>query len=124
MARKDPAAALADISRRYRELCQALSGTGFIASGSVTQRYTHCNRPGCRCGADPPALHGPYWQWTAKVAGRTVTKRLSAAEAAVYQEQIANDRQLRAVIEQMRSVAGEARELILAADGEEARRSP
>jgi hypothetical protein len=52
----------------------------------------------------PPRLHGPYWQWTAKVAGRTVTRRLSDAEAARYTEWIANDRRLRRTMAQMREV--------------------
>lgn len=40
------------------------------AAGSVS--FNH-GTPGCRCKADPPQLHGPYWQWTRKVAGKTVT---------------------------------------------------
>jgi hypothetical protein len=62
----------------------------------------------------PPRLHGPYWQWTAKIAGRTVTRRLSKAQAARYREWIANDRQLRRIVAQMREVAAQAREIILA----------
>jgi hypothetical protein len=27
--------------------------------------------------ADPPRLHGPYWQWTRKVAARTICRWLS-----------------------------------------------
>lgn len=112
--RKDPAADLAACENRYRDLARSLAEIGFIASGSVTRRLTHCNKPGCRCGADPPRLHGPYYQWTAKVAGRTVTRRLSATEAALYSEWIANDRRLRRIIDDMRKVADEARQLTLA----------
>ena len=119
--RHDPVAALAKLEGRYAALARSLGGIGLIAQGSLRQRYTHCNKAGCRCGAVPPRLHGPYWQWTAKVAGRTVTRRLSDAEAARYQEWIANDRQLRRIVDQMRAVAGQAREIILAA--EEARGS-
>lgn len=111
--RKDPAAALAACENRYRDLARSLGEIGFIASGSVTRRLTHCNKAGCRCGADPPRLHGPYYQWTAKVAGRTVTRRLSATEAALYQEWIANDRRLHRIVDDMRKVADEARQLSL-----------
>lgn len=115
MARhEDPTAELEELSRRYRETCASLAELGFIATGSLTRRYTHCNRSGCRCGGDPPALHGPYWQWTTKIAGKTVTRRLSDAEAALYAEQIANERALRATIEKLRSLASQARELLLA----------
>ena len=121
--RRDPDDALSSARQRYNELARSLADIGFIASGSVTRRLTHCNRAGCRCGGDPPRLHGPYWQWTAKVEGKTVTRRLSEREARLYMEWIANDRRLRAVVEQMRSVAEEARGLILAAE-DEARASP
>ena len=114
--RHDPVAALAELEDRYAALARSIGEIGFVAQGSLSQRFTHCNKPGCRCGAVPPRLHGPYWQWTAKVAGRTVTRRLSSAEAARYQEWIANDRQLRRTVAQMRELAGQAREIILAAE--------
>lgn len=114
--RRDPEAALAELEARYAALARSLGQIGFIAQGSLRERFTHCNKPGCRCGAEPPRLHGPYWQWTAKVAGRTVTRRLSQAEAARYKQWIANDRELRRIVAQMREVAAQAREIILAAE--------
>jgi len=103
---------LATYQRRYRELAAQLADVGYIAAGSITRRHTRCANAGCRCHADPPQMHGPYWQWTAKIDGKTVTRRLSDTEAGLYQEWIANDRQLRAIITQMREVAAKATELI------------
>lgn len=60
----------------------------------------------------PPQRHGPYYQWTAKVDGKTVTRRINETEAKLYQEWIDNDRQLRALISQMRQIAGKATDLI------------
>jgi hypothetical protein len=104
---------LADYEHRYRELAAQLATIGLIHSGSVTSRYTRCGTPSCRCHADPPQPHGPYYQWTAKVDGKTVTRRLSPAEAELYQEWIANDRRLRHLIRQMRQVAAKAAQLRL-----------
>jgi hypothetical protein len=70
--------------------------------GSITQRSTRCGTPGCHCHSDPPRLHGPYFQWTAKVNGKTVTRRFSEDEAQIYEEWIDNDRQMRTVIAEMR----------------------
>ena len=114
--RHHPTAALAELESRYAALARSLGEIGFIAQGSLRQRFTHCNKPGCRCGAVSPRLHGPYWQWTAKVAERTVTRRLSTAEAARYTEWIANDRQLHRTVAEMRALAEKAREIILAAE--------
>lgn len=94
--------------RRYRELAERIAGLGFITTGSVVRTYNRCGKPNCRCHADPPQPHGPYWQWTAKVGGKTVTRRLSESEASLYQEWIRNDRELRALITEMRKVSAEA----------------
>ncbi len=104
---------LSGYERRYRELLAQIADIGFIATGSVARRYNRCGTPGCRCHGDPPQPHGPYWQWTAKVGGKTVNRRLSEREAELYSEWIANDRRLRAVINQMRKVAAAATELIM-----------
>jgi len=104
---------LADYEQRYRELAGQLATIGLIHSGSLTRRYTRCATPGCKCHADPPQPHGPYYQWTAKLNGKTVTRRLSESEAKLYQEWIANDRQLRRIIQQMRQIAAKAAELRL-----------
>ncbi len=107
------AARLAAYERSYRQLAQRISDIGYIAAGSITHRYTRCATTGCRCHADPPQPHGPYWQWTAKIDGKTVTRRLSETEARYYQQWIDNDRQLRELIERMREVATKATELIM-----------
>lgn len=104
---------LAEYEQRYRELAAQLPTIGLIHSGSITRRYTRCGTPGCKCHADPPQPHGPYYQWTAKINGKTVTRRLSEHEAKLYQEWIDNDRQLRHIIKQMRHVAGKATALKL-----------
>jgi hypothetical protein len=108
-----PTERLADYEQRYRELAAELASIGLIHSGSVTRRYTRCATPGCKCHAEPPQPHGPYYQWTTKVNGKTVTRRLNETEAELYQEWIANDRHLRHLIQQMRQVAAKATELKL-----------
>lgn len=67
----------ADYQRRYRELAERIADIGFITAGSVIRVTNRCGTPNCRCHDDPPQLHGPYWQYTAKVDGKTVTRRLT-----------------------------------------------
>lgn len=109
---------IADYEQRYHELAAELATIGLIHSGSLTRRYTRCQTPGCKCRADPPQPHGPYHQWTAKLNGKTVTRRLNQTEADLYQEWIENDRQLRSLIRQMRQIAAKATELKLKAAGQ------
>jgi hypothetical protein len=104
---------LARYQARYQALAEQVAEIGFIASGSVALRYNRCGKTTCACHADPPRLHGPYWQWTAKVNGKTVNRRLSESDARRYQTWIANDRTLRALINDMRTIAAKATQLIL-----------
>jgi uncharacterized protein DUF6788 len=100
--------------RRLRRLAEQLMPTGLISSGSVTIRFAPCGKPGCHCHGDPPQLHGPYWQWTTKVNGKTVTRNLDRSQARLYQEWIANRRRLLGVVAEMEEVSRQAAELLLA----------
>lgn len=105
---------LAQVRRRYDALLREIGELGYIASGSLAPRYNRCGKANCRCHGDLPQLHGPYWHWTAKESGKTVNRRLSPAQAMIYQEWIANDRRLRSLVDELRAVAHEATEIMLA----------
>ena len=59
---------------------------------------TRCGYAHCRCRADPPQLHGPYHQWTRKIAGKTVTRILTDDQLADYRPWFDNQRRLRDLI--------------------------
>ena len=112
---------LATYERRYQDLARQLADIGYIAAGSLALRHNRCGKPNCNCHGDPPQLHGPYWQWTAKVNGKTVNRRLTQREAELYQEWIDNDRRHRALVAKMREVAAKATELLLKENARRAR---
>jgi hypothetical protein len=91
--RRPTPAQQAEAARIARELAEA----GFALPGTLTERLTRCGRPSCRCHADPPVLHGPYHQWTRKVAGKTVTRLLTDDQLADYQPGLDSQRRLRAL---------------------------
>jgi hypothetical protein len=105
---------LAALQRRYQALTEQIRDLGFIATGSVIERFTVCTASGCHCHADPPQPHGPYLQYTRKIAGKTVTTRLTAEQAEHYREQIANRRRLDELIAAMDEISTQARKLLLA----------
>lgn len=104
---------LAGYRQRYQQLAAQIAEVGLIHSGSLLRVQVRCGKANCRCHAEPPVLHGPYWQWSTKVAGKTVSRRLSDAEAELYREWIGNDRRLRALIAEMRTVSGKATALLI-----------
>ena len=81
-----------------------IARTGMVLPGSITERRTRCGHPSCRCHADPPRLHGPYWQWTRKVAAKTVGRWLSADQHHDYKTWIGNDRRLRELLSQLEAL--------------------
>jgi hypothetical protein len=105
MARPDAAdqAAQARISA-------ALGEAGFALPGSLVERRIRCGKPACRCASDPTALHGPYFSWTRKVNGKTVTRLLSAAQAARYREWFANARRMRELAAELEALSLEVAE--------------
>ncbi|MGH9186515.1 MAG: DUF6788 family protein [Acidimicrobiales bacterium] len=62
---------------RQRQIGAEIAKLGFCLPGSLVQRTSRCGNPTCGCHTDPSRLHGPYWFWTRKVNGKTVTRNLS-----------------------------------------------
>ena len=111
---------LRSLQARLQRLASELASTGFISSGSLVQRLVACGKPGCRCQADPPQLHGPYWQWTRLVNGRTVTRRLRPDQASLFQQWIANRRRLNDILVQMDDLSQQAAAILLQESGDHA----
>jgi hypothetical protein len=80
--------------QRFQDLKTNLSEVGPFRRGSVQRRFMPCGKSGCRCQANPPELHGPYYQWTRKVDGKTVTVRLTTEQAQLVREWVANARRI------------------------------
>jgi hypothetical protein len=100
----------------------AIARSGMVLPGSITQRRTRCGRRNCACHADPPRLHGPYWQWTRKVAAKTVCRWLSADQHRDYQAWVDNDRRLRELLARLEALGAAALEADPRRDRQPARR--
>jgi hypothetical protein len=96
-----PADAVAERDR----LTAQIAAVGFVLPGTVNKRYTRCTSKNCRCRADPPQPHGPYLDWTRKVAGKTVTRRLSPEQHQRYKPWFDNARRLRELTAQLEALS-------------------
>lgn len=106
---------LARLERRYRELKERLQGLGFAVAGTITERYTTCGKGNCRCHADPPQRHGPYYQYSRKAAGKTISRLVTAEQADQYRQWIANRHALDQLTTEMDNVSHQAAQLLLLA---------
>ena len=79
---------LGEVPAAYRRLQHRLSRTGWVALGSVQER----NQPG---------QGGPRYQWSRRVASKTVTVALSAEQFAWLRQAIDQQREVWRILEQM-----------------------
>jgi len=86
------------------QIAAQLAQAGFALPGTLTVRAYACGKPGCRCHADPPRLHGPYAEWTRKIGGKTITRRLTPAELAEYQPLFDNAKKLRTLLSDLQDL--------------------
>lgn len=91
--------------RRQAELTSALAQTGFVLPGTFLERYNRCGKPKCRCKQDPPTLHGPYYQWTRKVDGKTVTRLLSTEQIERYRDWFDNAQRARQLLAELETLS-------------------
>jgi hypothetical protein len=98
---------------KYRALADQLAEIGFVSPGSLVARETSCGKSGCRCQANPPQRHGPYFQWSRAVNGKTVSRRLNPAQADLYRTWIANRKRLEEIVTEMEELSARAGEILL-----------
>lgn len=91
--------------RRLAGLARALGQIGPALPGSLIERFNRCGKANCRCRQDPPTLHGPYYQWTRKVDGKTVTRTLSAQQYQRYQQWFATAQRARAALNEIEQLS-------------------
>jgi hypothetical protein len=80
------------------------AAAGPALPGTLTVRSYACGKLRCRCHADPPLLHGPYAEWTRKIGGRTVTRRLTVEQLAAWQPLFDNARKMRELLSQIQEL--------------------
>ncbi len=62
---------LAELDRRRAELYRELAWVGDFRRGSLNQVRRKCGKPNCACAAPGHPGHGPQWNLTRTVEGRT-----------------------------------------------------
>jgi hypothetical protein len=94
---------------RIERIRAALGGIDHLCSGTLLKRTKVCGKPGCRCATDPSARHGPYYEWGHMRGGKLVHRSVTAEQAALLEQAIANYRKARKL---MQAWEGETEKLI------------
>lgn len=83
-----------DLERRLQRIKRELDALGDLRPGHLSQQYNVCGNPSCRCKADPPQKHGPYYQlgWTRK--GKSTTRFIRTPDVPIVKAQLRNHERL------------------------------
>lgn len=88
--------------RRYRALTRRLASLGPVLVGTIAERTIEREDPD-RPGAGK--RYGPYYQWTFKKEGKTVTVNLSRTQVAKFRKAIERNRILENTVDEMRALS-------------------
>ncbi len=92
-------------ARHLQQLQAQLAEVGFALPGTINVAMNRCGKQNCACHQDPPRLHGPYITWTRKVAGKTITRRLTPEQLERYKPWFENDRRLRQLTKDLEALS-------------------
>ncbi len=97
--------------QRFQMLKRELDQLAYFCKGTVLKRRMKCGQPRCACHRDPSKRHGPYFEWTYKVRGKTTNVRLHPEVAPIYLAASQQYRKLKSLLTRMErlSRAGLAR---------------
>ena len=84
------------------------AAAGPALPGTLTVRSYACGKRRCRCHASPPELHGPYAEWTRKIGGKTVTRRLTPEQLQAWQPLFDNARAIRDLLAEIQDLTLQA----------------
>lgn len=63
------------------KLLRQFSELGDFQPGSITSAIRRCGKPGCHCAKLNGSGHGPHFQLTQKISGKTETRNLPSQPA-------------------------------------------
>lgn len=89
---------VAALERRIDAIKRQIVALGRLRPGTLSQQYNVCGNPTCRCKADPPQKHGPYFQLSYTWRRNSRTHFVRGQDLPQIQRQVANYERLRALV--------------------------
>ncbi len=88
------------LEARIAKIKQEITSLGAdLQPGIVTQQYNVCGKAACRCKADPPQRHGPYYQLSFTRKGKSTTQFVKPRDLLLVRQQVRNYRRLRRLMD-------------------------
>ncbi len=88
------------LESRIAQIKQEITSLGAdLHPGILTQQYNVCGKAACRCKADPPQRHGPYYQLSFTRKGESTTQFVKPRDLLLVRQQVRNYRRLRRLMD-------------------------
>ena len=113
----------ARIERQIERIKRDLALVGELRPGSLSTQYNVCGSPGCRCKADPPKKHGPYYQISYTRKGKSSTRFVRKEDLPGVRRQLKNYQRMKTLVERWVDLATELSTLRLTKERGEASRT-
>jgi len=78
---------------------EELAGLGNLRPGSLSTQFNVCGTPGCKCKADPPQKHGPYYQVSFTRKGKHSTKFVKEEDLPAVRAQLENYERMKDLVD-------------------------
>jgi hypothetical protein len=104
-------AELLALKRQIDAIKKQLAGLADFRPGTLSQQYNVCGTPNCRCKANPPQRHGPYYQLSWTRNKKSKTRFVRTPDLPRVRQELRNYDQLQALIEQWIDLSIQASDL-------------
>lgn len=103
-----------NVQSQIKEIKKTLLTLGELRPGSLTRQYNVCGKAGCRCKHPThPKRHGPYYQLSYTHDGQSTSRFIRPTHKTLIEEQLANYKTFRQLINRWIALAIRQSELLL-----------
>lgn len=88
------------LEHRIQRAKAQLAELGELRPGVLSEQYNVCGTAGCRCKANPPEKHGPYYQLSWSRKRKSTTRFVRKEELRLVRAQIRNYQRLQELVDE------------------------
>ena len=93
------------MNSKIQSLKNKILAKDWILQGTLLEQYKQCGKKNCRCHQDKQYWYGPYWIWTRKEKGKTITKILNKRQVQIFKKSLKNLKEINLLIEKWKNLS-------------------
>ncbi len=101
-----------ELEKRIEKVKKALLAIDDMHPGSLSKQYNICGQPGCCCkDSENPKKHGPYYNLSYALRGRSTSRFIRPEFVAEVKQQIKNYKKFKELVDEWKNLAAERAKL-------------